>query len=518
MQKILRFLYLCFIPVPRRTRYSMFLGVKKKQDSPVNSSEIIRCPACGYSVSSLSVTCPACGCEIRNYDPENSVQALVNKLEKIDNRKESIIGGLIRSFNGNLSDKVSQKVEAIKNFPIPNNKKDIFDLVHLAVSNINADVYTAKMPSEVRLSNEDFNAQKLLSQTWSDKLESAFQKARSLFGSDSDFEKIQTAYNAKKDEIAACIKAKRNKKKMIIAGIGLAVCAVIAAIYFGLVRPHQNKEKELEIIAQEVREAIEKGDYDAALVKANRLHMDDNYSSDSTKRWNEEREGYLAIIQDHIYGTESAVADEVEKSEDAALPVPANSSANNDVIDAGPTSLEDKDSVLTIFDDIASAAPLQDFKEVLAVVPDKLNPYNNEKVFTYYFLLRDSIKNGSLTAEQAATLAHSLSGRLREARADYITFSRKKGRGHAHKFAVSFSAKIAVWDEYYSVSYGTVSEIKEGESFRIEWGKGTKWTYYYSKNTKGETIIIDEYDNKYQLRQHRTIHKDCRVLIFRPGL
>lgn len=39
-------------------------------------------------------------------------------------------------------------------------------------------------------------------------------------------------------------------------------------------------------------------DYDAALIKAQSLHMDDNYSWDSKNRWDKERKALIKLIEE----------------------------------------------------------------------------------------------------------------------------------------------------------------------------------------------------------------------------
>ena len=61
---------------------------------------------------------------------------------------------------------------------------------------------------------------------------------------------------------------------------------------------HESIVEKLEDIEEELEEAIEEGDYDRAIILANKLRMDDGWSSEETKSWNEKREEYIRIINE----------------------------------------------------------------------------------------------------------------------------------------------------------------------------------------------------------------------------
>lgn len=80
----------------------------------------------------------------------------------------------------------------------------------------------------------------------------------------------------------------------------MAVITVIfaAVIIFTVVLPHSNKVKELERLVIEIEQDISNGDYDTALVKTNRVRLDDDFSSDENEKWNKEREYLIEMIND----------------------------------------------------------------------------------------------------------------------------------------------------------------------------------------------------------------------------
>ena len=86
------------------------------------------------------------------------------------------------------------------------------------------------------------------------------------------------------------------KKTLIVIACVAVIFALV--IIFAVGRPHYARVQELEKLVQEIEADIIAGNYDAAELKANRLRLDDDYSSDQTKKWNDEREYLLKLIQE----------------------------------------------------------------------------------------------------------------------------------------------------------------------------------------------------------------------------
>lgn len=88
---------------------------------------------------------------------------------------------------------------------------------------------------------------------------------------------------------------KRNKHFWI--GYLLFALVFAAAIYFGVVAPHNSRVAKLEAIAQEIRQDIIDGNLDAALVKTSQLRLDDDFSGDENRKWDRQREELQALIK-----------------------------------------------------------------------------------------------------------------------------------------------------------------------------------------------------------------------------
>lgn len=266
-------------------------------------NESAHCPSCGHLISALAVTCPACGYEIKQREVSHSIKELSDKLETIDKKRDSLIRGVVRSFNGNsLSEKAEEKAQVIRSFPIPNTKNDVFELMYMAISNINAKVLVNEYSTDTGMSSKDYAAQKHIVSAWFDKMEQVYQKAKVAFGTDPDFIKMQSVYEAKKQEIEGLKHQNKGKKKWTV--IGIIAFALIPIIFFGsaFIR-YRIKDRELEATVVEIQQDIANGNYDVALIKANTLHMDVDWSSESEQHWNKEREALIDLIKQKMSET-----------------------------------------------------------------------------------------------------------------------------------------------------------------------------------------------------------------------
>ena len=117
--------------------------------------EIHKCPNCGALMAPFEIKCDACGYELRSARATVSVKEFEQKLQSTKS--------------------VDSRIALIKTFAIPNAKEDIYDFFILAISNTEAGGHETD--------------------AWLAKLEQTYQKARLLFGSNSDFSYFQELYD-----------------------------------------------------------------------------------------------------------------------------------------------------------------------------------------------------------------------------------------------------------------------------------------------------------------------------------
>ena len=128
----------------------------------VFDGEIHKCPHCGEVLKTFETVCPTCKFELRGIKGSNTIKDLAEKLEN------------------STSDK--QRINIIKNFPIPNTKEDIFEFMLLASSNFDVFYYAT------HLHVED------ISDAWLSKIEQCYSKAKILLD-DKDIVVIKNVYD-----------------------------------------------------------------------------------------------------------------------------------------------------------------------------------------------------------------------------------------------------------------------------------------------------------------------------------
>lgn len=98
----------------------LYLEQKEKTDQQVKSNkygDVKKCPSCGAITETLSLKCNDCGYEYRNTENSQTSLKLNKALENID--------------------KEEKRARIIKDFPVPNNKEDLFEILALATSHLN---------------------------------------------------------------------------------------------------------------------------------------------------------------------------------------------------------------------------------------------------------------------------------------------------------------------------------------------------------------------------------------------
>lgn len=92
------------------------------------------------------------------------------------------------------------------------------------------------------------------------------------------------------------IEQEKNQKMFFPLFVILFMLPVL--FFGGAYLHHRSRIKELRQTETEISQLINSGNYDAALVKANELYYDEEWSDDEEKVWNTKRENYISMILD----------------------------------------------------------------------------------------------------------------------------------------------------------------------------------------------------------------------------
>ena len=110
--------------------------------------DLVKCPACGALISAMATQCDSCGYEFRNVKANSSVVDLSNRIEAVYRECDEIYarGGYKTSsstFEKYLTNRLDETEEDLKNrdinkklnsvisnFPVPQTREDILELLH----------------------------------------------------------------------------------------------------------------------------------------------------------------------------------------------------------------------------------------------------------------------------------------------------------------------------------------------------------------------------------------------------
>lgn len=164
--------------------------------------KVFKCPNCGGIITESTIVCPECGFEITGRDAVSSVQEFEKKLMEIESKRK---GGILNVLTKSSDVVDNQKLNLIRNYPIPNTVDDIKEFIFLAIANI--DIKLSKQSIGSKFSNamnsndKNRQTQKQLSDAWVAKMQQAYQKAQVSFSDHPVFKSIQTVYFEKLKEL-----------------------------------------------------------------------------------------------------------------------------------------------------------------------------------------------------------------------------------------------------------------------------------------------------------------------------
>ena len=169
---------------------------------------MIKCPNCSSNISGLDAVCPYCGAPVSDREASVSVKKFAEQLYEIE-KEATEKKGLSNLFGlGQLMEKgygskaFNRKISLISAFPIPNTIEEITEFVVLAANSI--DVQWGKDTLQNRMYGKPgmtYYSDITLANTWINKLNQAYDKARISFPTDPRFRTIEKIYNDKMKEL-----------------------------------------------------------------------------------------------------------------------------------------------------------------------------------------------------------------------------------------------------------------------------------------------------------------------------
>ena len=184
------------------------------------SGTVAKCPGCGEIINEMIAVCPICGIYISRSNANQSVSMFKSELMEIEKCRKTksdveremregaknifekaLVGIQINAgeIEGNDEKIARQKIELVKNFPIPNDVEEVSEFILLAVANI--DVKLSKKSLKNVIGSRNDNWEKDLSDAWVSKMEQMYKKAEFSFAGDTAYEKIKKVYFDKMKEL-----------------------------------------------------------------------------------------------------------------------------------------------------------------------------------------------------------------------------------------------------------------------------------------------------------------------------
>lgn len=261
---------------------------------------IHKCPNCGETIGAFCARCPSCGHEFRNAQASSAAKEFERKLQEIESQRASYSNAAAAQKKGllgmhtydmealgvTLSPIDAQKISLIRSFPVPNTKEDILEFMTMATANAIDSAGAPTTQTEIKINK-----------AWEAKAKQIYQKARISFGAEPEFVEIQEMYDSMMTVV------KKNNRNTII--LGLILLLFLAGILFFMMKMGDAESKqadrmetELNKIVVEIQQDIAAGEYDSALMKANKLRFDKKLGREKAKQWDEQREYLIDLINE----------------------------------------------------------------------------------------------------------------------------------------------------------------------------------------------------------------------------
>lgn len=151
--------------------------------------DVRKCPTCGAMVEPFQTKCPECGYEFRNIEANSTTQKLMDALDAINAQTtnqgvvSSVLSGLARVGLG-CDSATMRKCQIIQNFPVPNTKEDLIEMLSLAHTNAEKDSFDS--------------GEEEMQEAWKVKEKQIIAKADLMIKDDPDYITLKESWKKKK--------------------------------------------------------------------------------------------------------------------------------------------------------------------------------------------------------------------------------------------------------------------------------------------------------------------------------
>ena len=150
--------------------------------------DVRKCPTCGAMVESFQTKCPECGYEFTNIEANSTTQKLLDALDAVNAQTTnqgivSVLSGLARAYGYDSA--TMRKCQIIQNFPVPNTKEDLIEMLSLAHTN-----------AETKY-GDNVDEQKM-HKAWKRKEKLILEKADLMIKDDPDYIALKESWKKKK--------------------------------------------------------------------------------------------------------------------------------------------------------------------------------------------------------------------------------------------------------------------------------------------------------------------------------
>jgi len=288
------------------------VGVQKK-------GVITKCPSCGAAAAAFASVCASCGHEFAEVDANRTIRALVARFDEIERDVEQQGLGMSRRTQAIIE----KKSRVIRDFPIPNAREDLQQLIHFI------------HPKVVDSVKPDPNIE-----DWRAKFAEVMSRARSAYQNDATalagFDGLEKSLNSTLSNDLK-IKAKRNPLFVILlAGVAVLGIGWIASAQMeksrlatceGAYAQQAGAEKErLEKVEASATQDLQAKQFTQAMAAASHIRWETEAAGCKASEnvaaktlWDEKRTQLVKLAQQGI--DSEAAAKKAEADQQVALKV-----------------------------------------------------------------------------------------------------------------------------------------------------------------------------------------------------